>query len=384
MTPTKIKGSEALLTYVLQTPWTISYAILKHAVAANATQVLISKSGGAIVQASVDSTTFAVLERGSRFGSSAASRYSNGQLLNVTQWDAARLVADINNARGDNAWPIVAYTYIVLRKSTLRSGATCSDVHETVAFWYWFLTVSVIGSIARDNYFVQPSDAVRTLVVQRLITDVTCNGQPVFQAALSLPMMAAGQASVGQALRQLAAVYTINLPQVSFSYASTVLNTSDAVAAALGANQFVAVRQPGLAPASGTATLLFGGVALVVVSQYDLVLDVPTLVRILQGDIQTWLHPDLMALNPNGIRSSTGGNITNSSQPIVLFNGPTSDSMFALMRSFSPGFMGQALQDVPLFDTEDQLRLMVAGVPFSLAVTSSNGEFSPLVKLASL
>eukprot|EP00667_Euglena_gracilis_P011705 EG_transcript_11966 len=261
--PTMVRGAESLLSYVLQTPWTISYATLKHAVAANATQVTMSKSGSVTVQASLDSTTFAVLETGSNFGNrksgsgSGSGSYNNGNgnggssnynNYNKTQAVPSRLYADLSNAKGDNAWPIVAYVFVVLRKSTLRSGGTCDTVRNVVAFWYWFLTASVIDNIAQDHYFARPAEVVRNLVVNRLITDVTCNGQLVFQAQQSFPVMAAGQVSVGPVLQQLAAVYTIDLPQVSFGYTSAALNTSDAVAAALGANQFVAVRQPGLAP----------------------------------------------------------------------------------------------------------------------------------------
>lgn len=54
-----------------------------------------------------------------------------------------RLTADLNNARGLNGWPIATYTYVVLRTSTLRAGATCDNVHDTVAFWQWFLTAGV-------------------------------------------------------------------------------------------------------------------------------------------------------------------------------------------------------------------------------------------------
>lgn len=42
------------------------------------------------------------------------------QALSKLQKDVfVRLYADLSNAKGDNAWPIVAYVFVVLRKSTL-------------------------------------------------------------------------------------------------------------------------------------------------------------------------------------------------------------------------------------------------------------------------
>jgi len=36
--------------------------------------------------------------------------------------------ADINNAKGVNAWPLSGYTYLIMHKNTLRPNATCANV----------------------------------------------------------------------------------------------------------------------------------------------------------------------------------------------------------------------------------------------------------------
>eukprot|EP00667_Euglena_gracilis_P012542 EG_transcript_12874 len=233
----RLEGQEAVNSYILQTPWTISYSSLKDAIDANVLRAPIWKGTNVVVDASVKTTTFAVLETGLAFG-------NNGD-------DPSHLTADLNYALGVNAWPIVTYTYIALRKSTLRAGATCANVRNTVAFWQWFLTANVIQSIAEAQYSVQPPSVVLDIVVQRLVSDVTCLGQPVFQAAQAQEVTAAGEASVAHVLEGLAEVYATTQPQLSMEYTSSPLNTSDAVAASLAANQFVAVRQPGLAPPAG-------------------------------------------------------------------------------------------------------------------------------------
>lgn len=60
-----------------------------------------------------------------------------------------RLTAELSNAQGVNAWPIVTYMYLFLRKSTLRRGATCAYVKENVAFWQWFLSADVAREVVK-------------------------------------------------------------------------------------------------------------------------------------------------------------------------------------------------------------------------------------------
>eukprot|EP00667_Euglena_gracilis_P003896 EG_transcript_3911 len=370
---TMLEGFAAVNTYVMTKAWTISYTALQNAVDANLPRAQIWKGTNIVVDASVKTTTFALLELGLAFG-------NNGD-------DPSRLTADLNYARGVNGWPIVTYVYAVLRTKTLRDGATCDNVHETVAFWQWFLTAGVVQSIAESHYFVQPPAVVRDLVVQRLVFDVMCLNQQVFQAPPALQVMAAGETIMAQALSELAAVYAIDEPQMSLQYTAGTLNTSDAVAAALASNQFVAVQQPSLAPASGTVTLLFAGVAVVVVSQYDVVLDLPTLVRILDGDITGWLHPDILALNPNGFQDANGAPITNASQRIGLVNGPTWDSgaIRNVIRRYVPTFTGKALQAAYKLRSEGQVQTVVAGIALSLGVsTSAISQTTSRVKMARL
>eukprot|EP00667_Euglena_gracilis_P013005 EG_transcript_13385 len=215
---TKKQGHEAMLSYVLRTPWAISYAALMHAMEANVPRALIWKGTGMVVEASVKTTTFAVLEMGLDFG-------NNGD-------NETHLTADLNYARGVNGWPIASYVYVVLRKATLRAGATCDTVRQNVAFWQWFLTAEVISSIAEAHYLVQPPAVVRDLVVQRLVSDVMCGGALVAQEGQALQVTAAGEASLSHVLQQLAGVYATEDSQLSFGYTSAALNTSDAVAAA--------------------------------------------------------------------------------------------------------------------------------------------------------
>ena len=48
------------------------------------------------------------------------------------------------------------------------------------------------------------------------------------------------------------------------------------------------------------------GIAVVVVSQYQLTLDIPTLAAIMDGDITTWLHPGVLELGLMDVRRDWG------------------------------------------------------------------------------
>ena len=70
------------------------------------------------------SVQLAIVERGLQFG-------NNGD-------DASHMTADIGGSENPFAWPLVGYTYLVMRKRTLRQGASCAHVQATMEFWHWF------------------------------------------------------------------------------------------------------------------------------------------------------------------------------------------------------------------------------------------------------
>eukprot|EP00667_Euglena_gracilis_P021076 EG_transcript_22968 len=68
LTSTVKEGTEGVNTYVLRTPWTISYSIHDDASDFNIPQARLLKAGNVVVEASDTSTLYAMLEMGLSFG----------------------------------------------------------------------------------------------------------------------------------------------------------------------------------------------------------------------------------------------------------------------------------------------------------------------------
>ena len=123
MTVAKQDGNQGVASYVLVTPYSIGYSVLGEAQKNQQPMVKLSRNG-VTVEATALSVTYAMMELGLSFG-------NNGD-------PPEQLTANIHNAQSIKAWPIAGYTYLVMRKDTLRPGATCENVKETVDFWTWF------------------------------------------------------------------------------------------------------------------------------------------------------------------------------------------------------------------------------------------------------
>jgi len=127
----------------------------------------IQKPDGTVVAPSLTSLSYAEFEFGMSFG-------NNGDA-------PEHLTADLLNARAELAWPIASYTYLALRKNYTRFGATCSNRYETVRFWYWYYTSQAAYLLANLYGFVPLSESARKFVVNRLQSDIYCNGRMVFK-----------------------------------------------------------------------------------------------------------------------------------------------------------------------------------------------------------
>lgn len=117
--------------------------------------------------ASVDSVQFALIEKGIAFG-------NNGE-------DPTRLTANLHNAVGFNAWPIVGYTYFVLRKETLRPGATCRNRKATLDWLIYFYTSETVAKLGARHGFANLPFHVSAFIMNRLQDDLKCQGQIVYE-----------------------------------------------------------------------------------------------------------------------------------------------------------------------------------------------------------
>lgn len=112
------------------------------------------------LKATTASVGFAVTEKGLKFKPDASG-------------STHRLIADVFNAQHPGAWPMVGYTYTVLRKATMREAdsslddgscaydatapnflrckgakTSCANRRETVRFWHWFYHSELVKQLA--------------------------------------------------------------------------------------------------------------------------------------------------------------------------------------------------------------------------------------------
>ena len=99
---------------------------------------------------------------------------------------------------------------------------------------------------------------------------------------------------------------------------------------------------------------------------------------LLQGDITTWLHPDILALNPDGLVHRSQGLLTDATQAIQLKRGPVAGSrdVQELMRTYAVDYNGSAITAAPSFPTEDMLRAAVVQSPYALTLTPLIGNLA--------
>eukprot|EP00668_Euglena_longa_P026220 GGOE01032812.1.p1 GENE.GGOE01032812.1~~GGOE01032812.1.p1 ORF type:complete len:1149 (-),score=379.79 GGOE01032812.1:821-3820(-) len=359
---TRMPGLMPMIAYVMQKPFTIGFCGLDVARAFELPTLRLRK-GVKVVEPTVLSTTYAVLELGLSFG-------NNGE-------DPSHLTSDLSNAQGVDAWPLVGFAYVAVRKDTMRTGATCEHRRELVNFFRWFLTSDIVERTLQELSLAPLPSVVRDIVVARLTSDILCNGKSVWVPDSITEISGAGSPLVAQMFGWVGPVYNALYQDMSVTYDIAALDSDVDVRRLLWQHTFVATTTEVRTTLANTARLLFAGVGLVAVSQYLLVLDLATLTRILNGGIATWGHPDLLKLNPNGIRHMYTGQALGN-QSIVLLRGPTFDTdLFRAVMASSPvPYTGQALRFALPFTNENVLRFSLAGIPFGLTVTAFTGGFT--------
>ena len=77
---------------------------------------------------------------------------------------------------------MVGYTYLVMRKNTLRTGASCEHRKATMKLWNWFHQSSVARNLARIHGFSPLPEIVRAKVLARLRSDILCEGKAVYSS----------------------------------------------------------------------------------------------------------------------------------------------------------------------------------------------------------
>ncbi len=155
------KGNAGVAAAVQSTPYSIGYVELSYAAANNIPFTDMVNAAGKRVKANATSLQAAMTEFGDQF-------------------DPVKLTIPlISNGKSDGAWPIDAYTYMVIymdQKSDPTLG--CLKTTKFLNWVNWFLTDPSAAKRASDLGYATLPDTVRSKV-HDVLAKVTCDGKPV-------------------------------------------------------------------------------------------------------------------------------------------------------------------------------------------------------------
>eukprot|EP00667_Euglena_gracilis_P001128 EG_transcript_1128 len=361
-----LNGLLAVNSYVYFNNYTLSYSAVGDALVSNMPMAKLNRSG-LIVAPTATSLQYALLELGLSFG-------NNGD-------DPAHLTGNIYGAVNPLAWPWASYAYLAVRKSTLRPGASCATVGALVNFWVWFWTSDDTQSMASNLGFAIPPGTVRDYIVGQFQQDMQCGGSTVWLQAEVSEIVGYGPGSASAIFDKFTLAYGLVNSSVALNYTVRATLATDTTPL-LQAGGFVVSATP--LPASANAVnLVLAGQVVTVVSQYTLTLDGLTLAKILNGDILTWQHPALLALNPGGVHDSSGKALNGT---IVLLMGPSFGAapLATLMQQFYPAYTGATFHAATAFRDATVLWSAVLAIPASLSLLALVDNLPSELLLASI
>eukprot|EP00668_Euglena_longa_P028618 GGOE01035903.1.p1 GENE.GGOE01035903.1~~GGOE01035903.1.p1 ORF type:complete len:1162 (-),score=457.83 GGOE01035903.1:1063-4524(-) len=366
-----VVGKSGLLgmnAYVMLTPYTIGYSVLGDAVDGGLA-VAMMRRGTNVIAASSTSIEHAIMELGSSFGNDGS--------------DASRLTANLYNAAGLNSWPICNYVYVVLRKTTVRNGTTCQQMAANVAFWKWFLNAEVVRNLTHKHSQGSMPEVVRDEVLARLVADMSCDGETVDVVEQTTGLIGQGEQPMEVLFNKFADTYSLVDTAAYVYYNSTTEAALADEADPLASYAFLVTGVPS-PNTSNDFSLPFAVLGVSLISACSLILDGLTIAKILDGRITTWLDPAIVALNPGGITDTTGRNLTNRTQSIVLLRGPVGavEMLTDVLRSYDASYTGNAIAAAPRYLSNSVLITAVVGTSYSLAVTTLAGSYSSQVRVA--
>lgn len=151
------KGNQGVAAAVQNTPNSLGYVELSFAISNNLGYAKMVNKAGKTVRADADSVQSAMADFAGAFD--------------------AKLTATIVDAPGEGSWPIVGYTYLILHTQSMQD---CIKARKLLEYIRWCLTDAGAAKRAAELGYAVLPPAVRDTVLAKL-TEVTCNGRPVFQ-----------------------------------------------------------------------------------------------------------------------------------------------------------------------------------------------------------
>lgn len=214
LTVTKKSTNFGVLAYVMTTSYTLSYSTLTDAIQAGVPRSLFLKPSGGVVESNTYTIESALAELGLGFDRKGEPE--------------VRLTADLHDAQGLYAWPIVGYTYVLIRKETTRFdlGETCEMRKEMVRFFEWFHTAPAVSDIAREDGYSPLPLAVRELVLRRMLEDIKCNGSYAYTPLVAPTLHFQGSSLMDSPLKHVSIEYKAVDSSVRVAFTSKRANST--------------------------------------------------------------------------------------------------------------------------------------------------------------
>uniref|UniRef100_A0A0G4HN40 PBP domain-containing protein n=1 Tax=Chromera velia CCMP2878 TaxID=1169474 RepID=A0A0G4HN40_9ALVE len=220
--------NSGVMAYVLETPGTVGYAVVGNALLAGVPYARFKNDLGTVVEATVQSVQYALVEKGLNFGNDGS--------------DPERLNADTFDSTNVLSWPISSYTYFIMRKGTLRTRAGCQNRIETLKYLLWFYYSEYARQAATDLGFAALPEVIRDFVTLKLRQQILCSSKygttPLYDAANIastgiVPASAArtgvsgsGSAALSETLSSINEVFEQNTTTLSLSFSSSTVTLS--------------------------------------------------------------------------------------------------------------------------------------------------------------
>ncbi|XP_046550670.1 atrial natriuretic peptide receptor 1-like [Haliotis rubra] len=148
---------------ILSYKFSIGYLVLSDAVSSKVSFARLQNQAGNMVEASTTSVQSAMNDFSSAFDE--------------------RMTLSLANAKGMNSYPISGYTYIIIKKTSITS---CESAIELVRYIEWFYTTTIPRQDCENLFMVPLSREVYTMVMDRIIKQITCKGQNVYSMLVAV------------------------------------------------------------------------------------------------------------------------------------------------------------------------------------------------------
>eukprot|EP01041_Mallomonas_annulata_P004459 gene4460-8882_t len=163
------QGNLGVIAEVKGLDYSIGYSVLTDAMQNSVAMASLINRAGNVISPNSTGVTYAVMEKGG-----SLNKFFN---------------ADISDGYSARVWPIVGYTYWIIRTATHLGS--CDERKRAMKFLHSFYYSDAVTQIAARLGFSTLPSFIRDIVVNQLVATAKCNsGEYVFNKTTQLPIVA--------------------------------------------------------------------------------------------------------------------------------------------------------------------------------------------------